>query len=77
MIARALAVGIVCAPFISAALLGLHQAGRRARHAYRRWEWAALNCPHRSQLRRYRWPLAIRLAPLTAWTALTNHRSKS
>lgn len=28
MIARALGVGIVCAPFISAALLGLHRAGR-------------------------------------------------
>lgn len=28
MIARAIAVGIVCAPFISAALLGLGRAGR-------------------------------------------------
>jgi hypothetical protein len=27
VIARALAVGIICAPFISAALLGLHRAG--------------------------------------------------
>jgi len=28
MIARAIAVGIICAPFISAVLLGLGQAGR-------------------------------------------------
>lgn len=28
MIARAIAVGIICAPFISAALLGLGRAGR-------------------------------------------------
>jgi hypothetical protein len=28
MIARALAVGIICAPFISALLLGLGRAGR-------------------------------------------------
>jgi hypothetical protein len=28
VIARALAVGIICAPFISALLLGLHRAGR-------------------------------------------------
>lgn len=28
MIGRALAVGIICAPFISAALLGLGRAGR-------------------------------------------------
>ncbi|RPE40237.1 hypothetical protein EDD90_3273 [Streptomyces sp. Ag109_O5-1] len=28
MIARGIAVGVICAPFISAALLGLSRAGR-------------------------------------------------
>ena len=36
MIARALAVGIVCAPFISALLLGLGRAGRALRNLTRR-----------------------------------------
>lgn len=44
--------------------------------AYQRWEWAALNCPHRSRLRRYRWPLAIRCAPLTTWAHLTHRRTR-
>ncbi|NUP15468.1 MAG: hypothetical protein HOZ81_05060 [Streptomyces sp.] len=30
---------------------------RRSR--FRTWEWAALTCPHRSHLRRYRWSLAV------------------
>lgn len=37
MIARALAVGIVCAPFISAALLGLGRAGRALRTTWTYW----------------------------------------
>lgn len=42
------------------------------------WEWAALTCPHRSPLRRYRWPLAayaiIRVGP--AWL-IHNMRHRS
>ena len=36
MIARALAAGICCAPFISAALLGLGRAGRALANLTRR-----------------------------------------
>ena len=36
MIARALAIGVVCAPFISGALLGLGRAGRALLNLIRR-----------------------------------------
>jgi hypothetical protein len=36
VIARAVAVGIICAPFISALLLGLGRAGRALRNLVRR-----------------------------------------
>ncbi|MGW1615762.1 hypothetical protein ACWCQZ_41200 [Streptomyces sp. NPDC002285] len=43
MIARAVAVGVICAPFISAALLGLGRAGR-ALHTRLTRKGSAMNC---------------------------------
>lgn len=49
--------------------------GRALRRRWHTWEWAALTCPHRRHLRRYRWPLAaycvVRVGP--AWLVHTAH----
>lgn len=49
-----------------------HALARR----YDAWEHAALNCPHRKGLRRYRWPYtalcAIRIGP--AWISAIRRR---
>ncbi|WP_369274483.1 hypothetical protein AB5J55_35190 [Streptomyces sp. R11] len=69
VIAYALAVGVISGPFISAALYALRQAGRVLARRWDAWEHAALTCPHRSHLRRYRWPInticAVRIG--TEW----------
>lgn len=44
---------------VLAAVAALYVLARAARRRYRTWEWAALTCPHRSPLRRYRWTLTV------------------